>query len=269
MGAAETIAGFVDGPAVVVAAEAAKVSQLGRVIAAVAVAVAAISVATGTEAVDLTCSAVLIAELVAAAVLSERGFVARTAVKIVAIVTVAAASVKGQLIAPFVAETVSLVVRMSTGMNSYYWRGYLGGPGYYCLSAIVAAEAESKLLAAAHSDLRWGQVHHYLHELEGIFVVVAAVAAVEAAAVVVGVLVIETVIVSGVELEMVAVVVVVVVADCGDGDFAAAVAVAVTVADGEAAAAAAAADAVEGAAAAVGLEGSAINAAAAAVGSTQ
>lgn len=152
MGAAETIAGFVDGPAVVVAAEAAKVSQLGRVIAAVAV--AAISVATGTEAVDLTCSAVLIAELVAAAVLSERGFVARTAVKIVAIVTVAAASVKGQLIAPFVAETVSLVVRMSTGMNSYYWRGYLGGPGYYCLSAIVAAEAESKLLAAAHSDLR-------------------------------------------------------------------------------------------------------------------
>lgn len=267
MGAAETIAGFVDGPAVVVAAEAAKVSQLGRVIAAVAV--AAISVATGTEAVDLTCSAVLIAELVAAAVLSERGFVARTAVKIVAIVTVAAASVKGQLIAPFVAETVSLVVRMSTGMNSYYWRGYLGGPGY-CLSAIVAAEAESKLLAAAHSDLRWGQVHHYLHELEGIFVVVAAVAAVEAAAVVVGVLVIETVIVSGVELEMVAVVVVVVVvADCGDGDFAAAVAVAVTVADGEAAADAAAADAVEGAAAAVGLEGSAINAAAAAVGSTQ
>lgn len=151
MGAAETIAGFVDGPAVVVAAEAAKVSQLGRVIAAVAV--AAISVATGTEAVDLTCSAVLIAELVAAAVLSERGFVARTAVKIVAIVTVAAASVKGQLIAPVVAETVSLVVRMSTGMNSYYWRGYLGGPGY-CLSAIVAAEAESKLLAAAHSDLR-------------------------------------------------------------------------------------------------------------------
>lgn len=267
MGAAETIAGFVDGPAVVVAAEAAKVSQLGRVIAAVAV--AAISVATGTEAVDLTCSAELIAELVAAAVLSERGFVARTAVKIVAIVTVAAASVKGQLIAPFVAETVSLVVRMSTGMNSYYWRGYLGGPGY-CLSAIVAAEAESKLLAAAHSDLRWGQVHHYLHELEGIFVVVAAVAAVEAAAVVVGVLVIETVIVSGVELEMVAVVVVVVVADCGDGDFAAAaVAVAVTVADGEAAADAAAADAVEGAAAAVGLEGSAINAAAAAVGSTQ
>lgn len=150
MEAAETIAGFVDGPTVVVVAEAAKVSQLGRLIAAVAV--AAISVATGTEAVGPTCSAVLIAELAVAAVLSEQGFVARTAVKTVAIVSVAAASVRGQLLAPFVAETVSLVVRMSTGMNSYYWRGYLGEPGY-CLSVIVAAEAERKLLVAAHSDL--------------------------------------------------------------------------------------------------------------------
>lgn len=93
MEAAETIAGFVDGPTVVVAAEAAKVSQLGRVIAAVVV--AAISVATGTEAVALTCSAVLIAELGVAAVLSEQGFVARTALKTVAIVSVAAASVRG------------------------------------------------------------------------------------------------------------------------------------------------------------------------------
>lgn len=90
--AAETIAGFVDGPTVVVAAEAAKVSQLGRVIAAV---VAAISVATGTEVVALTCSAVLIAELGVAAVLSEQGFVARTALKTVATVSVAAASVRG------------------------------------------------------------------------------------------------------------------------------------------------------------------------------
>lgn len=47
---------------------------------------------------------------------------------------------------------MSLVVRMSTGMNSYYWRGYFEGPGS-CLSVIVAAEAESELLVAAHSDL--------------------------------------------------------------------------------------------------------------------
>lgn len=186
------IAGFVDGPAVSVAAEAAKVSLLERETAAVA----EISVATGTEIVVLTCPAVLTVELVAVPVPSVQRFVARTEEKIAAIVFVADASVRDQIVVLLVTGTWILVVRMSIGMNSYQQREYFGRTGY-CLSVIVAAEAESKQQVAAHFDLGQQQVNHYLQS-ERIFVVV-----------VVEVVVVVVVVVAGAAVHAVAVVVVV------------------------------------------------------------
>lgn len=114
------LADFVDWAAVGVAAEAAKVSLVGRAIAAAVVAVA-ISVATVTEVVAPEGLAVTTVALVAAAVLSVTGFVAtaNTAVGTVAIAPAAGAFVRDLLAVQFVAETVSLEVEMSTAMNFY------------------------------------------------------------------------------------------------------------------------------------------------------
>lgn len=102
-------AGFVDVPAVAVAFEAAKVSFVGKVIAAAA----ATSVRTANEAVVLRSPVVIIVVLVAAVVLSVAGLAAETVVDSVASESVAvAALVKGLFVVPFVAETASLVAMM-------------------------------------------------------------------------------------------------------------------------------------------------------------
>lgn len=108
------VVGVVDVPAVAVAFEAAKVSFVGRVTAAVAAAVISVT----TEAVVLRGPVVIIVVLVAAVVLSETGFAAETVVDSVAFV-LAAVLLKGLHAVPSVAETVSLVAMMSAELNSY------------------------------------------------------------------------------------------------------------------------------------------------------
>ena len=90
---------------------------LGRAIAAAAA--VAISVAVVNEVVALKGLAVTTAALVAAAVLSVTGFVATTVLGTVVTVPAAGAFVRDLLAVQFVAETVSLVVMMSTAMNFY------------------------------------------------------------------------------------------------------------------------------------------------------
>ena len=90
---------------------------LGRAIAAAAA--VAISVAVVNEVVALKGLAVTTAALVAAAVLSVTGFVATTVLGTVVTVPAAGAFVRDLLAVQFVAETVSLVVGMSTAMNFY------------------------------------------------------------------------------------------------------------------------------------------------------
>ena len=111
------IADFAGSP-VVVAAEAAKVNLLGIAIAAaVAAAIFAIAV---TEAVVLKLL-VTIVVIVAAAVSSETDSAGKTVVDFVVYVLAAAAAaafVRGPVEAPFVAETASPLVVMSTDLNS-------------------------------------------------------------------------------------------------------------------------------------------------------
>lgn len=90
---------------------------LGRAIAAAAA--VAISVAVVNEVVALKGLAVTTVALVAAAVLSVTGFVATTVLGTVVTVPAAGAFVGDLLAVQFVAETVSLVVGMSTAMNFY------------------------------------------------------------------------------------------------------------------------------------------------------
>ncbi len=90
---------------------------LGRAIAAAAA--VAISVAVVNEVVALKGLAVTTVALVAAAVLSVTGFVATTVLGTVVTVPAAGAFVRDLLAVQFVAETVSLVVGMSTAMNFY------------------------------------------------------------------------------------------------------------------------------------------------------
>lgn len=90
---------------------------LGRAIAAAAA--VAISVAVVNEVVALKGLAVTTVALVAAAVLSVTGFVATTVLGTVVTVPAAGAFVRDLLAVQFVAETVSLVVGMSTAMSFY------------------------------------------------------------------------------------------------------------------------------------------------------
>lgn len=90
---------------------------LGRAIAAAAA--VAISVAVVNEVVALKGLAVTTVALVAAAVLSVTSFVATTVLGTVVTVPAAGAFVRDLLAVQFVAETVSLVVGMSTAMNFY------------------------------------------------------------------------------------------------------------------------------------------------------
>lgn len=81
---------------------------------------------------------------------SVAGFVAAPAVKIVVIVSDAAASVRDSLAGLSVDEIVSHVAGMSSvGMHSYWLIGYFAGVGYFPGATVVAAEAERKLVVAA------------------------------------------------------------------------------------------------------------------------
>lgn len=111
--------GFVDVPAVAVAFEAVEASFVGRAIA-VAAAAAAISAITATEAVVLRVPVVVIVVLVTAVVLSVAGLAPETVEGSVANELAAVgALVRGLSVVPFVAETVTLVVTMSSELNSY------------------------------------------------------------------------------------------------------------------------------------------------------
>lgn len=77
------------------------------------------------------------------------GFVAAPAVKIVAIVSVAAVSVRYSVAGLSVDEIVSHVVGMSVGMHSCLPIGYFAGVGYFPGATVVVAEAERRLVVAA------------------------------------------------------------------------------------------------------------------------
>lgn len=79
---------------------------------------------------------------------SVAGFVAAPAVKIVVIVSVAAASVRDSLAGLSVDEIVSHVAGMSVGMHSYWLIGCFAGVGYFPGATVVVAEAERKLVVA-------------------------------------------------------------------------------------------------------------------------
>lgn len=86
---------------------------------------------------------------------SVAGFVATPAMGIVVTVSVAAAFARDSLVGLSVAETVSLVVRMSVGMYSYRLIEYFAGVGYF-LGVIVVAEADHRLPVAVQIDLKSG-----------------------------------------------------------------------------------------------------------------
>lgn len=147
------IAGFVGEYFVVVEAETAIVGWTQKDVAVVVG--AAISVATVGGVVALRNLAVTFGrQAVVVVMVSVAGYVAATAVEIVAIVSVVVvvASVRGQLADLSVAETVSHVIRMSMGMYSYQLIGYLAGVGFL-LRVIVVAEADHMPSVVVQTDL--------------------------------------------------------------------------------------------------------------------
>ncbi|PON84618.1 hypothetical protein TorRG33x02_195570 [Trema orientale] len=105
------------GSLVVAAAEAAEVSLLGKAIAAAVAAAVTFAIAVN-EAVVLKVPVVTVVVIVAAAVSSETGSAVKTVEGFVVKVLAAAAFGRDLVASPFVAETASPLVVMSTDLNS-------------------------------------------------------------------------------------------------------------------------------------------------------